>query len=325
MVGRGQAPAVHASMGAVIGLRKNIDLNEIFAFISPARERVGVKGWARYTSHGGSPYMRLGYVQLGPKFGEVEGNLARAEALMESEADLWVLPELFSTGYQFASREEVTALAEPVPQGPTSRWLIKIARERGCHLVAGLPERAHGQSYNSALLVGPQGVSACYRKVHLFYQEKKWFSPGDEPFPVVDIGLAKVGLMICFDHLFPEAARALALAGAEVIAHPANLVLPGLGQLTMRVRALENRVFTVTANRIGIEARTGEALRFTGESQIVSPGGEVLVRSAPQVEEAQALEIDPGEARDKRLNEYNDLLADRRPELYSPSRPQVGH
>lgn len=130
-------------------------------------------------------------------------------------------------------------------------------------------------------MVGPGGITAVYRKVHLFYKERLWFSPGEEPFPVVDIGWTKVGLMICFDHLFPEAARTLSLAGAEVIAHPANLVLPEYGQLTMRVRALENGVFTVTANRIGTEDRAGEPLRFTGESQIVSPKGRCWYAARP--------------------------------------------
>ncbi|RLE28113.1 acyltransferase, partial [Candidatus Acetothermia bacterium] len=104
--------------------------------------------------------------------------------------------------------------------------------------------------------------------------------------------------------------------GAQIIAHPANLVLPGVAQLTMRARALENRVFTVTANRIGEERRGGESLRFTGQSQIVSPRGEVLASSPEGAEEAVAVEIDPAIALDKRLTPLNDLLADRRVDLY---------
>ena len=261
---------------------------------------------------------RIGYVQSKPVFGAVEENCARVEELIGGEkADLWVLPELFSTGYQFQTRTEAVELAEPVPGGRTARFLLRLAQERGCHIVAGLAEQGRdGKIYNSAVLVGPGGITAVYRKVHLFYKERLWFSPGEEPFPVVDIGWTKVGLMICFDHLFPEAARTLSLAGAEVIAHPANLVLPEYGQLTMRVRALENGVFTVTANRIGTEDRAGEPLRFTGESQIVSPKGEVLVRGSSDREEVRTVEVDPREARDKSINRYNDRFRDRRPELY---------
>lgn len=261
--------------------------------------------------------MRVGYVQFAPEFGEVERNLRRVtELLGGARADLWVLPELCTTGYQFASAVEVEELAEPVPGGPTTTALSALARGLGCHIAAGVAERHRDRIYNVAVLVGPGGLVARYRKVHLFSQEKRWFAPGDLPFPVADLGPAKVGLMVCYDHLFPEAARSLALQGAEVIAHPANLVMLGLAQLTMRVRAIENRVFTVTANRIGVEARTGETLRFTGLSQVVAPTGEVLVQASPDREEVGVVDVDPARARDKLLTPWNDVLADRRPEFY---------
>ncbi|MEN3010000.1 MAG: nitrilase-related carbon-nitrogen hydrolase [Candidatus Bipolaricaulaceae bacterium] len=261
--------------------------------------------------------MRVGYVQFAPEFGEKERNLRRIEELLAGEeADLWVLPELCTTGYQFRNREELEELAEPVPQGPTVRRLLALARQRGCHLVVGIAEAAGDRFYNSALLLGPQGVLAHYRKIHLFYEEKNLFAPGDRPLAVAEVGAARVGLLICYDHLFPEVARTLALLGADLLAHPANLVIPGLGQLTMRVRALENRVFTVTANRIGTEARTGEALRFTGLSQVVAPDGQVLAQAPQDQEEVRAVEIDLHQARNKRLTRLNDVLADRRPEFY---------
>ncbi len=261
--------------------------------------------------------MRVGYVQFGPAFGDKERNLARVgEFLGREQADLWVLPELFSTGYQFASREELAELAEPVPKGPTTQRLAALARELGCHIVAGLAERAGKALFNSAVLVGPRGFVTVYRKIHLFYRERELFTAGNVPFTPVEVAGAKVGLLVCYDHFFPEAARSLALAGAEVLAHPANLVMPGLGQMTMRVRALENRVFAVTANRVGEENRTGEPLRFTGLSQIVSPKGEVLVSSGEQGEEARVVEIEPSLARNKRINALNDLFSDRRPEFY---------
>jgi len=262
--------------------------------------------------------MRIGYVQTDPVFGEVEENLRHAQDLMQqATADLWVLPELFATGYQFVSQEEVNGLAEPVPDRPTTQALIACSRERDCYIVAGLPERSEGNVYNSAVLVGPGGLLACYRKVHLFSKEKLWFTPGDVPFPVVDIGCAKIGVMICFDHLFPESARSLALNGAEIIAHPSNLIMPVYAQVTMRARALENGVFTITANRVGVESRSDETLRFTGESQIVSPAGEILACSPAEEEDVRVIEIDATQARDKSLNSMNDRLADRRPDMYA--------
>jgi 5-aminopentanamidase len=265
--------------------------------------------------------MRIGLVQTNPSFGEVAANVARALELMDTaQADLWVLPELFCTGYQFVSREEVRFLAEPIPEGPTSRALVAYATRRGCHIVAGLAEAEGANCYNAAVLAGPSGLVARYRKVHLFSEEKRWFDPGNLPFPVAAAGPAQVGLLVCFDHLFPEAARTLALRGADVIAHPANLVMKGYAQLTMRTRALENGVFAATANRVGREARGAQALVYTGESQVVSPGAEVLLRLAADREDVGVVKIDPAQARDKALNPYNDRLADRRPGFYLEAR-----
>jgi predicted amidohydrolase len=227
-----------------------------------------------------------------------------------------VLPELFASGYQFVSREEVQSLAEPVPGGATTTWLIEVARRESMQLVAGLPERHGGRCYNSAVLVGPSGVIGLYRKAHLFYEETLVFSPGDTGFQVWDIGMAKVGVLICFDWFYPEAARTLALKGAEILCHPANLVLPHCPD-AMVTRCLENRVFGVTANRIGFEERGGKArLTYIGQSEIVSPRGGILHRASGDQEELHVLEIDPADARDKSLNPYNDLLRDRRRHLY---------
>jgi len=261
--------------------------------------------------------MRIGIVQSSPVFGEIEKNTAVTLDLMSSyTADLWVLPELFATGYQFLNPAEVRELAEPVPSGKTTQALIACAAKNECFVVAGLPEIDGDNVYNSAVLVGPDGFLARYRKIHLFYEEKANFTPGDLPFAVVNVGIAKIGMMVCFDHLFPESARSLALQGADVIAHPANLVLPDLAQRTMSIRALENGVYTATANRVGTEARGDESLTYTGQSQVVAPSGEVLVRLSQDQVEVAVVEIDIAEARDKAITKYNDKLGDRRPNLY---------
>mgnify|MGYP001480852078 CR=1 FL=1 len=113
------------------------------------------------------------------------------------------------------------------------------------NIVAGLAECDGNALYNSAVVLGSGGVIGKYRKVHLFNTEKKFFQPGNLPLPVFDIGGAKVGIMICFDWRFPETARTLALKGAQIVAHPSNLVLPHCPQ-SMIVRCLENRIFAVT-------------------------------------------------------------------------------
>lgn len=261
--------------------------------------------------------MRVGYFQFNPLFGEVKRNLdVVATRLGQVQCDLMVLPELFASGYQFLSKAEVDDLAEAVPEGQTTQRLLEVARERAMHLVGGLPERHGGRCYNSAVVVGPEGFLGVYRKAHLFFQETLYFSPGDTGFRVWDIGWARIGVMVCFDWLYPEAARTLALKGAEIVCHPSNLVLPHCPD-AMVTRCLENRVFGITANRIGFEARGGQdRLTYIGKSQIVSPRGRVLHRAPADQEDMRVLEIDPAEARDKSLNPHNELLRDRRKDLY---------
>ncbi|MHB8080428.1 MAG: nitrilase-related carbon-nitrogen hydrolase [Candidatus Krumholzibacteriia bacterium] len=253
-------------------------------------------------------------VQTAPVFGDVSGNVARALARVPPACDLAVLPELCTTGYQFGSRAEARALAEPVPDGPVCAQLRAFAAARGTHVVAGLAERDGERLYNSAVLFRPDGGWGLYRKVHLFWEEKTLFDPGDRGFPVFAAAGATIGLMICFDWIFPEAARSLALAGADLICHPANLVLPHCPD-AMLTRSLENRVFTITANRVGEENRTGTPLRFIGLSQIVSPLGERLARLEATAEGTAVAVIDPATV-DRRLTPRNDLFADRRPEMY---------
>ncbi|MRR09235.1 acyltransferase, partial [bacterium] len=194
--------------------------------------------------------MRSGFVQFDPTFGRVEKNLETIERLVSSRrADLLVLPELCTTGYSFVSQREARDLAEPAA-GPSIAFLRKLAKSNRVNLVAGFAESHGGKVYNSAALVRPDGTVGIYRKTHLFGNEKKWFAPGDTGFRVFPMGKVRLGLMICVDWFFDEAARTLALRGAQVICHPSNLVLPHC-PASMPVRALENRVFSVTANRPG--------------------------------------------------------------------------
>ena len=261
--------------------------------------------------------MRVGYYQNNPEFGKVSENLERIAAkLDEAEADLIVLPELCASGYQFVSQDEVHELAEPVPDGPTTKRVLEIARRKQMVIVAGLPERAGSASYNSAVAVGQQGFIGCYRKTHLFFEETLFFMPGDTGFLVWDIGPAKIGVMICFDWYYPEAARTLALKGADIICHPSNLVLPHCPD-SMPVRCLENRLFAITCNRTGHEARGGkDQLTFIGNSEVVTPRGTILHRAPRDQEELCIVEVDPAEARNKSVTPFNDLLRDRRESLY---------
>lgn len=260
--------------------------------------------------------MRIGYLQTKIQFGRVEQNLTKAaEMVSKARADLMVLPELLGTGYLFNSREELQSLAEPYRGGITTRIMGEVAAAKNMTIVVGFAERRGHKIYNSAAVITPSGPVACYRKMHLYNEEKLYFSPGNAAAPIIDIGKAKIGVMICFDWFFPETARSLALRGAQIICHPSNLVMPHCPG-AMPVRALENKVFTVTANRIGSDVRDEKKLSFIGLSQVVTPAGKIRHRAPAGREELYVTTIDPAMALEKNLNQYNQVLADRRPKLY---------
>ena len=261
---------------------------------------------------------RIGFAQFQVAFGEPDRNRAAMKVLAARapDADLLVFPELAASGYDFVDANEARELAEPFGDGPTSQAAITWAQELSMSIVVGYAEQAAEGLYNSCLLALPDGALYNYRKIHLFSREKRFFLPGDGPPPVIDTPAGRVGLMICFDWIFPETARTLALNGAQIIAHPSNLVLPWC-QRAMFTRCVENRVFAVTANRIGTEERAGRVLAFTGGSQVLDPTGETLAQATADQEAVAVVEVDPARADEKAINEHNHLLNDRRPELYA--------
>lgn len=259
--------------------------------------------------------MRVGYVQFSPVFGAKQRNLEKVGDFFEgAKADLIVLPECFSTGYVFESRQELLSLAED-ELGETFVFLRTLSLKTGIAIVAGIAERDGDQCYNSCFLFSEGEAIAKYRKIHLFDREKELFTPGNLPFVVKEIKGARLGLMICFDWIFPEVSRILALKGAQIICHPSNLVLPYCPR-AMITRCLENGVFAITSNRVGVEGRAGMELRFIGASQVISPSGEVLVRAGETEEIIQVIDIEPSLADNKMITGRNHLLSDRRPEFY---------
>jgi predicted amidohydrolase len=260
--------------------------------------------------------MKAGYIQTAPRFGDKPFNFSQVAALAAGvKADLLVLPELFATGYTFVSPEEARSMAEPAGDGPTSDFLKKLSLDTGAVIVGGFAEEHEGLVYNSAMLVAEGKVLDTYRKIHLFNREKLWFSAGNRPPEVFEINGARIGIMICFDWFFPETARLLAMKGTQIIAHPSNLVMPYC-QRSMPTRCLENRVFAVTANRIGRESRGTDDFLFTGASQITGIIGEVLSSAPIDTTFIDVVEIDLSEADSKQLNPLNNLFSDRRTEFY---------
>jgi predicted amidohydrolase len=260
--------------------------------------------------------MKIGYAQLDLKFGSVDSNIKNAldfiEIAAKLETELLVLPEYLNSGYPFRAKSETERLSEPIPDGFSCRALESAAREYSMFLVTSLCEKSEGKFYNAAVLFGPKGFGGKYRKTHLWDDEKVWVSLGDLDFNVFDIGKAKIGIMVCFDWRFPEVPRTLAIKGAEIICHPANLLLPYC-QTAMLGAAVQNGVFIVTANRIG----RCRGILYTGKSQIVDPTMKVLARSSSNKKSLKIVDVVPSRASNKQINRYNNLLGDRRPDLYA--------
>ena len=261
--------------------------------------------------------LKIAFAQTNPKFGEVKENLEEALKLVRSvDADLVVLPELFNTGYAFLSRDEVRRFAEEIPNGETCKILVEESGRLGKTIVAGLAEKAGDALYNAAVLVSKGRFVGLYRKLHLFNREKILFNKGDLEPKVYMVDGARISMLICFDWLFPEIWRVLALKGAEIVAHPSNLVLPNYCQRAMLARSFENHIYTITANRVGEEKRGDYHLKYTGRSQIVNSKMEVLASASEDQVECRVVQADLELARNKKVTEYNDIFRDRRPRFY---------
>jgi predicted amidohydrolase len=258
--------------------------------------------------------VKIGFIQFAPVLGDLKTTINRLDPLIcaHTGADILVLPELCNSGYNFRSYEQCWAASEEITNSVFLRYLESLCSEEKLYIVSGFNERDGDKLFNSSILVGPDGYIGKYRKLHLFMNEKDFFQPGNVGFPVFDIGPCRVGMLVCFDWIFPEAWRILALKGADVIGHPSNLVLPGLAQSAIPTHALVNRIYIVTANRIGVEGK----LKFTGLSTIADPKGQVLLQAPEFEDQVGVVDVDITLARDKRVTSRNHVFEDRWPEAY---------
>jgi len=268
--------------------------------------------------------VRVACQQLAPTVGDLEGNreLTR-EAVREAVAagaKLVVLPELSTSGYVFESAEEARACAEP-PDGPALRGWAEEAARGDAVVVGGFCELGeNGLLHNSAAVVDTSGTVAVYRKIHLWDREQLFFEPGRECAPVVETRVGRVGMCVCYDLNFPEVARGLALAGADVVTVPTNWPLfprpegerPIEVALAMATAHLSH-VFVAACDRCGPE----RGVEWTGGSVICDEWGWPLAGPVDGYGPGLLVaDCDLARARDKAWSERNDVLGDRRPELY---------
>lgn len=270
--------------------------------------------------------LRIACVQMEPVVGEKNRNVSRSLEFIQTAADqgarLIVLPELANSGYVFANREEAYQLAEEIPDGPTCAAWAKIATERDIYLVAGISEREGKALYNSAVIIGPDGYIGTFRKVHLWNEENLFFEPGNLGFPVFQTPIGRIGTFICYDGWFPESYRMCALQGADIVCIPTNWVpIPGqdnnreaMANILVMGSAHSNSLFVAAADRVGTE----RGQPFLGESLIVSYTGWPIGGPASRTdEEIIYADVNLADARRKRnWNEYNQVLRDRRTDIY---------
>lgn len=270
------------------------------------------------------PVWKIAGVQMDCRFADTTANLDTIRAQLREAAGqgarLVVFPECALSGYCFASKEQAWPHAEPLP-GPSTEALAADCRALGVWAVVGLLERDGDCLFNACALVGPDGLAASYRKIHLpFLGVDRFTTPGDRPFAVHDLGGLRIGLNICYDGSFPESARVLMVLGADVVVLPTNWPTGARGsaKYLSQARALENLVYYVAINRVGEEG----GFRFIGWSRIVDPHGELLAVGGDSAEILYA-EVDPARARNKHIvnipGQYElHRTRDRRPELYGP-------
>jgi predicted amidohydrolase len=262
--------------------------------------------------------------QVDIALGDLEANIDTTVAAIRAAADrgarLVVLPECASSGWKFDSAAESARFAQSLDDGPTIAAWTAIARELDLWVVGGFSETGPDKPFNSAVLIGPDGVESLYRKVHLWNREKTVFSPGDLGFPVVETPLGRIGMVICYDSWFPESYRTCAMRGADLVCAPSDwLEVPGqpaddppLAHLMAMTAAHSNQLYVAAASRCGVERGTA----FIGSSVIVDYSGWALA-SAPRDGSIITAAIDPIGSRPARIADpFNQPLADRRPEFY---------
>ena len=270
--------------------------------------------------------LRIACLQMEPIVGRKEHNVESSLELIERAAaggaNLVVLPELCNSGYVFETREEANALAEEVPGGPTTKAWMQIAAKHKLVIVAGIAEREGDSLYNAAAIVGPNGLLGRYRKNHLWGAENLFFEPGNLGMPVFRIGAGRIACAICYDIWFPETFRLAALQGADLLCVATNWVpmpqqpatLPVMANILAMGGAHSNSMFVAAADRVGVE----RGQPFLGNSIIVSHTGWPLAGPASfDREEMLIADVNLADARRKRtLNEFNQLLRDRRIDVY---------
>jgi predicted amidohydrolase len=259
-------------------------------------------------------------VRVADKASNINKMVAFIDKAIALGADILVLPELANTGYVFESRQEASLCAESIPEGPTTSMLVQKAKRRKIYICAGILEKAGKALFNSSILVGPEGFIGKYRKLHLWNKGKLLWESGNLGLPVFNLPFGRVGMLICYDLWFPETVRILKLQGADLILNPTNWDVDPeiitkdnmISPQVISIMAHVNSIFIISADICGYQRQTF----FHGMSQISGPKG-AIVKGSINEEEVITSIINIEDARKTRWTKYNDILKDRRTDVYA--------
>lgn len=268
--------------------------------------------------------VKVACLQMDVKIGNIDENINKSVSMINEAADngavLIVLPEMANSGYNFNNKEEAIQLAENLNDSKSVKAWSKAAQDRNVYIVAGITEIHGADLYNSAVLIGPEGLIGKYRKLHLWEEEFLWFEPGNLGLPVFHTPIGRIGIVICYDMWFPELYAILAAQGADIVCVPTNWVtidslpnnMKNFGPTLAMAAAHSHGIYIAAADRVGTE----RDMVFPGRSLIVRTAGIPIAGPADDTEQIIYGDCNFAKVRAHSSNKYNSSKKDRRLDVY---------
>ncbi|MDF2678014.1 MAG: Nitrilase/cyanide hydratase and apolipoprotein N-acyltransferase [Bacillota bacterium] len=268
--------------------------------------------------------VKVSCLQMDIKIGDIDANIEKSVKMINEAADngavLIVMPEMANSGYVFNNKEEAMSLAENLDDSKSMRAWSKIAHDRNVYIVSGITELDGYDLFNTAVLIGPDGLIGKYRKLHLWEEEFLWFEPGNLGLPVFHTPIGRIGIVICYDMWFPETFRILTAQGADIVCIPTNWVtidvlpndMKNFGPVLAQAAAHCNGIYVAAADRVGKE----RGMEFPGKSLIVRTAGIPIAGPADDKEQIIYGDCNFAKVRGHGTNKYNSTKKDRRLDVY---------
>ena len=268
--------------------------------------------------------VKVACIQMDIKIGDIDANIEKSVRMINEAADngaeLLVMPEMANSGYSFNNKEEAIELAENIQDSKSIKAWSMVAHDRNVYIVSGITEIDGADLYNTAVLIGPDGLIGKYRKLHLWEEEFLWFEQGNLGLPVFHTPIGKIGIVICYDMWFPETFRILAAQDADIVCVPTNWVshdslpdnMKNFGPILAMAAAHSSGIYIAAADRVGTE----RGMVFPGKSLIVRTAGIPIVGPVDDTEQIIYGDCNFAKVRAHGANKYNSTKKDRRLDVY---------